>query len=49
MAAARKPKGFVVPFKGSSLVSKKYTKPLHNPHSPGAVVLFYPKDLFSEK
>lgn len=49
LAAARRPTGFKVPFKGADSKEKKYTKPLHNPLAPGAVVLFSPVDLFSEK
>ncbi|GAM18460.1 hypothetical protein SAMD00019534_016350, partial [Acytostelium subglobosum LB1] len=47
LSAAAKPKGFVVPLKGLEKV-KRLTKPLHNPYSPNAVVLYQPKDQLGE-
>eukprot|EP01132_Coremiostelium_polycephalum_P006046 gene6046-7531_t len=48
LAAARRGKGWVVPFKGIAEKPKKLTKPLHNPNTSGAVVLFRPTDITSE-
>eukprot|EP01133_Synstelium_polycarpum_P010849 gene10849-12637_t len=46
LAAAAKPRGFVVPLNGVEKI-KKLTKPLHNPYSPNALVLYTPKDMMS--
>jgi DNA repair and recombination RAD54-like protein len=48
LAAARKPRGFVPPFKGTVSRPTRLSKPLFSPNAPGAVVLFEPKDIFSE-
>lgn len=38
--------GFQTPWKGTAnRRPQKLSKPLHNPHAPGAVVLYEPKEL----
>jgi hypothetical protein len=49
LAAARKPRGFTVPFKDKARqFNTKRTSPLW-PIKPGSFVLFEPRDVFSEK
>ncbi|KYR01271.1 SNF2-related domain-containing protein [Tieghemostelium lacteum] len=48
LAAARRPKGFIVPYKGLEK-QKKLTKPLHSPYAKDAIVLYQPIDTSNEK
>ncbi|PRP88270.1 hypothetical protein PROFUN_03379 [Planoprotostelium fungivorum] len=49
-AARRPPTGkFITPFKGTkNPAERRLAKPLHSPNAPGALILFNPKDIFSE-
>ncbi|EGG23345.1 SNF2-related domain-containing protein [Cavenderia fasciculata] len=40
--------GWSVPLAGGAERAKRLVKPLHNPHSPNALVLYQPRDMLSE-